>query len=48
VQRLQVQLVIGLDRNEPHVVPIDRFGNRLGIEEVVLVRLHKGLHELCF
>jgi hypothetical protein len=46
VQRLQVKLIVGFDRNEAHVVAIHRFGNRLGIEKVVLVRLYKRLHKL--
>src|SRR5271170_3452476 len=48
VQRLQVQLIVGLDRNEAHVVAIYCFGNRLGIDKVVLVRLHKGFYELSW
>src|ERR1700733_11809574 len=43
---LQVELVIGLDRNEAHVLPVHRLGDGLGIQEVVLVGLHKRLHEL--
>ena len=46
VERLQIQLVIGLDRNEAHILTVDSFGNRLRIKEVVLIRLHKRLHEL--
>ncbi len=44
--RLQIELVICLDRHEPHVLPIDCLGDRFGIQEVVLVRLYKRLHEL--
>lgn len=45
VNRLEVQLVICLDRNEAHVLATDRFGNSLGIDEVVLIRPHKWLHD---
>ena len=43
---LQVQLVIGLDRYKAHVLALDGFGDGLGVHEIVLVGLHKGLHEL--
>ena len=46
VNRLQVQLVIGLDRNEAHVLAVDSLGDRLRIDKVVLVRLHERLHKL--
>ena len=46
MDRLQVQLVISLDRHKPHVLTLDRFGDGLGVHEVVLVGLHKWLHEL--
>src|SRR5437879_1424031 len=46
VNRLEVQLVIRLDRYKTHVLAFDRLRNRLRIHEIVLVRLHKGLHEL--
>ena len=46
MQRLQIKLVVRLDRNETHVLPVYSFGDRFGIEEVVLVGLHKWLHEL--
>ena len=46
VQRLQVELVVGLDRHKPHVLPRHRLGDRLRIEEVVLVRLEKGFYKL--
>lgn len=46
VQPLYVQLVLGLDGNEPHVVARYRFGNRLRIKVVVLVRLAIGFDEL--
>jgi hypothetical protein len=40
------QLVVRLDRDEAHVLALDRFGDGFRIHEVVLVRLHKRLHEL--
>src|ERR1700730_8785402 len=43
---LQVELVVGLDRNEAHVLPVHRLGDGLGIQEIVLVGLHKRLHGL--
>jgi hypothetical protein len=46
MDRLQVQLIIRLDRNKTHVLALDGLGDRLRIDEVVLVRLHKRLHEL--
>lgn len=46
VQRLHVELVVCLDRNEAHGRSTDCFGNRLGIDEVALVRLHVRLHVL--
>jgi len=46
MDRLQVQLVVGLDRDKPHVLTFDGFSDSLGINEVVLVGLHKRLHEL--
>ena len=48
MHRLQVQLVLGLDRHEAHVLPVHRFGDRLSIQEVVLVRLHERLYELSW
>jgi hypothetical protein len=48
MESLQVELVVGLDRNKAHVLPIDSFGDRFRIEEVVLVRLHKWLYELSW
>ena len=44
--RLQVQLIIRLNRDEAHVLAFDRFCNRFRVDEVVVVRLHKRLHEL--
>ena len=46
MHRLEIKLVVRLDRNETHVLPVYRLGNGFGIEEVVLVRLHEWLHEL--
>src|ERR1700757_505884 len=47
VQRLQVQLVIGLDRHEAHRGTSYSLGTRFAIDVVVLVRLHVRLHVLC-
>jgi Na+-transporting NADH:ubiquinone oxidoreductase subunit NqrD len=41
VQRLQVQPIIRLDWNKAHGWPLDGFGNRLGVEIIVLVRFAK-------
>ncbi len=43
MDRLQVQLVIGLDRHKTHVLAFDSLGDGFGINEVVLVdeRLYK-------
>src|SRR6516225_8657186 len=46
VQRLQVELVIAFDRHKAHRGTGHRFGNRFGIDVVVLVRLHVRLHIL--
>ena len=46
LHRLQVEQVIRLDRDKAHVLALGRFGNRFCIDEVVLVGLHKWLHEL--
>src|ERR1700730_8073847 len=46
MESLQVELVVALDRNEAHVLPIYSFSNGFGIEEVVLVGLHKWLYKL--
>jgi hypothetical protein len=48
VERLQVELTIGLDRGEPNVVPIDCLGNRFGAKKVVIVGLYERLHELSW
>jgi hypothetical protein len=47
VQRLKVELIGGLNGNELHCRPLHRFGNRLGIVEVVLLPLGIGPHILC-
>src|SRR5246127_5530963 len=47
VQRLHIQLLVGLDRHKPHRGTAHRFGDRFGINEVVLVGLHERLHVLC-
>ena len=47
VESLQVELLVGLDGNKPHVLPGNSFGNGLGIEEVILVRLKIRFYELC-
>jgi len=44
--RLQVQLVIHLDRDEAHVLALNGLSDRFRVDEVVLVRLYKGLHKL--
>ena len=46
MHRLQVELLLRLDGDEAHVLLGHGFGDRLGIDEVVLVRLAIGLHEL--
>ena len=46
VHGLQVELLVGLDGNKTHVLARHRFGDRFGIEEVVLVRLEEGFDEL--
>ena|ERR1700674_2489134 len=48
MESLQVELIVGLDRNEAHILPIDSFGDRFSINEVVLVRLHERLYELSW
>jgi hypothetical protein len=44
---LQIELVIGLVRDEAHVLAFHGFGDRLCIHQVVLVGLYKWLHKLC-
>jgi hypothetical protein len=46
VQRLHVQLVVALDGHKAHLRSSHGFGDRFGIDVVVLVRLHVGLHVL--
>src|SRR5277367_4058322 len=46
MQRLQIELVICLDRDETHVLSIDSLRDSFCIKEVVLVGLHKWPHEL--
>ncbi len=42
MDRLQVQLIVCLDRNKAHVLPFDSFGDGLCIDEVVLFDFTKG------
>ena len=42
MQRLQVELIGGLRRDELHRWPLHRFGDRLRITEVVLLSLRVG------
>ena len=44
--RLEVELVVGLDRDKAHVLALDSLSNRFRIDKIVLVGLHKWLHEL--
>ena len=46
MDRLQIKLVVRLDRNESHVLSTNRFRDGFVTNEVVLVRLHERLHEL--
>ena len=46
MDRLKVQLIIRLNRNKAHVLAFDGLGDGLRIDEIVLVRLHEGLHKL--
>src|SRR5580704_6205477 len=46
VQRLQVELLSGLGRDELHRRPLHRLGDRLGIAEVVLLSLRIRAHIL--
>jgi hypothetical protein len=43
VQRLQIQLLIGLGWNKACRRPLHRFGYAMGISEIILVPLPKGL-----
>jgi hypothetical protein len=46
---LQVELIIGLDRDEAHVLALNGFGDRLRIHEVVLVGLYERFNKLrCY
>src|SRR6202008_2756051 len=47
VQRLQVQLIVALDRHKAHRGTGYSFGNGFGIDVVILVSLHVRLHILC-
>src|ERR1035438_2638639 len=47
VQRLQVELIVGLDRHKTHRRAGYSLGTRFGIDVIVLVRLHVRLHILC-
>jgi hypothetical protein len=42
MESLQVELVVGLDRNEAHVLAIHCLGNRFRIEESFLFDFTKG------
>jgi hypothetical protein len=46
VQRLQIQLIVRLDRYEAHTWPSHGFGDGFRINVVVLVRLHIRLYIL--
>jgi len=46
VDRLHIQLAVRLDRDEAHVLALDRLSDGFCIHEVALVRLHKRLHKL--
>jgi hypothetical protein len=46
MQGLQIQLLFGLDRHEPHPRPLHRFSNGFRVQEVTLIRLHVGLYVL--
>src|SRR5271156_1876806 len=46
VQRLHIELVVGLDRNKAHGRSTDGFGNRFGVDKVALIRLYVGFHVL--
>ncbi len=47
MHRLKVELIVCFDRDEAHVLALDSFRDGFRVDEVVLVRLHKGLYELC-
>ena len=46
MQRLQIQLIIALDRHEAHRGPTHGLPDRLRIDVIVLVCLHLGLYVL--
>src|SRR5882757_7505768 len=46
MQRLQIELVICLDRHETHVLSSDSLRDSFCIKEVIFVGLHKWPHEL--
>jgi hypothetical protein len=46
VDGLQIELVIGLDRDEAHVLALHGSSDRLCIHEVLLVKLYERLHKL--
>jgi hypothetical protein len=47
MESLQVELVICLNRHEANVLAIHGLSNRFSVDEIVLVQLHKRLHELA-
>ena len=48
VHGLPVELFLRLELGEAHVLLGHRFGDRLGIDEVALVRLPVRLYKLCW
>ena len=46
MQRLELELLGRFERHEPHARSTRGFGSRLGVVEIVLVRLHVRLHIL--
>jgi hypothetical protein len=46
VDALQVQLIVSLDWDKAHVLPLDGLRDRLRIDEVILVRLHEWPYKL--
>src|SRR5215813_12628615 len=47
MHRLYVELFFALDRHKAHVLFAHRFGDRLSIDKVVLIRLTVGLYKLA-
>ena len=45
MDRLQIDLLHRLERHEPHGRPLDGLANRLGVQQIILVRLDE-LHVL--